>query len=95
MPIRKQVRKLSANVRVVTTKSPYGIHSDMVVTDEDILSKLTVAEDETLVKDDQGLFAVRTSYVDSGFTCPARLDENHRTRWDALVAEAGITLGEE
>ena len=87
-------RKMSANVRLVTTKTQFGIDSDMVVTDEDILSKLAehVTETETLVRDDQGVFAVASRFVDSGFVCHTRVDEAHRSKWDGLVAEAGIDL---
>ena len=92
MPFKKTVRKLGANVRLVTTPSPYGIHGSMVVTDEDILGKLTVAEGETLVKDDQGVFAVPSLAVDNGLACHLRTCESHRAKWDAAVAEAGIDL---
>ena len=87
-------RKLSSNVRLVTTKTQFGIDSSMVVTDEDILSKLSshVTETETLVRDDQGIFAVASRHVDSGFVCQVRTSEDYRTKWDGLVEEAGIDL---
>jgi len=87
-------RKLSSNVRLVTTKTQFGVDSSMVVTDEDILSKLSshVTETETLVRDDQGIFAVASRHIDSGFVCQVRTSEAYRGRWAALTEEAGIDL---
>lgn len=56
----------------VTTKTPYGTTSEMVVTDENILSKVNVPEHHVLVKDDTGYFFTMKNRVDSGLADPNR-----------------------
>jgi hypothetical protein len=64
--------------RTITTKTPYGITSDMVVNDADILSKVSIPEGSVLVKDDDGYFFVSKDRVDDGLACPVRYSENYR-----------------
>ena len=95
MAIRKKVpRKISSNVRLVNTATPYGIDQGMVVTDEDILSKVTVPADTVLVRDDQGIFPVPTFYLENSYACPARMDSTLRAKWDRIAEEQGIELPE-
>jgi len=93
MAIRQRVaRKVSSNVRFVTTKTQFGVDSSMVVTDTDILDKLTAPQDHVFVQDDHGVFSVPATTVDSGLVCQLRTCEAHRAKWDAVVAEQGIEL---
>ena len=56
----------------ITTKTPYGTTSDMVVTDENILSLVELREDLVLVKDDNGYYMTQKNRVDSGLADPNR-----------------------
>ena len=56
----------------ITTKTPYGTTSDMVITDEDILSKVKIPENCVLAKDDAGYFFTMKNRVDSGLADPNR-----------------------
>lgn len=91
MAFKKRVaRKISANVRIVTTKTAYGIDSDMLVTDENVLEKLTAPADHVFVEDDNGIFSVPSSDVDSGLVCHLRTTESHRAKWDRVCIEQEI-----
>jgi hypothetical protein len=77
----RQVRtgKKHETGRTITTKTAYGISSDMLVTDEDVLSKVNVPEHSALVQDDMGYFIVDKKRVDDGLACPQRYDIEYRT----------------
>jgi hypothetical protein len=74
--------------RTITTKTAYGISSDMLVTDEDVLSKVNVPEHSVLVHDDMGYFIVDKNRVDDGLACPQRYDTMYRERLNLKIMEA-------
>lgn len=74
--------------RTITTKTPYGISSDMLVKDEDILKKVNVPENCVLVHDDLGYFIVNKERVDDGLACPFRYDIEFRQKSDNQIMEA-------
>jgi hypothetical protein len=74
--------------RTITTKTAYGISSDMVVTDETILSKVNVPEYCVLVYDDMGYFIVNRERVDDGLACPFRYDTMFREKSNEKIMEA-------
>lgn len=49
----------------ITTKTPYGTTSDMVITNKDILSKVKIPEDCVLAKDDAGYYFTQKDRVDN------------------------------
>lgn len=73
--------------RTITTKTPYGISSDMVVTDQDVLSKVNVPEHCVLVHDDMGYFTVDKKRVDDGLACPLRYDIDYRNESNRKIME--------
>ena len=73
--------------RLINTKTPYGVTSDMVVTDEEILQKVKVCETQTLVKDDFGYFFVEKKAIDNGLACPIRYSERLRESMNLEVME--------
>jgi hypothetical protein len=64
--------------RVITTKTPYGSTSDMIVTDAEILKKVSVAEFCVLLKDDDGYYITNKNRIDSGLADPLRYCETYR-----------------
>jgi hypothetical protein len=64
--------------RTITTKTPYGSTGDMVVTDESILSKVSVDNDSVLLKDDEGFYITYKNRVDSGLSDPFRYSTDYR-----------------
>lgn len=74
--------------RTITTKTAYGISSDMVVTDETILSKVNVPDHCVLVHDDMGYFIVNRERVDDGLACPFRYDTMFREQSNEKIMEA-------
>lgn len=64
--------------RSITTKTPYGTTSDMVVNDDDILSKVDCPHGFVLVKDDEGYYLTNSSRIDSGLADPNRYDMDYR-----------------
>tara|TARA_Y100000310_G_scaffold322437_1_gene381501 strand:- start:425 stop:682 length:258 start_codon:yes stop_codon:yes gene_type:complete len=63
--------------QVITTKSPYGSHADMVVELEELqlsdLAELRDMEDyETVCKDDGGCYITLKSRLDNGLADPNR-----------------------
>lgn len=73
--------------RTITTKTPFGISSDMLVTDEEILSKVQVPEHCVLVYDDMGYFIVNKERVDDGLACPLRYDTTFREKSNETILE--------
>lgn len=64
--------------RSITTKTPYGSTSDMIVTDPEMLKKITVADHCVLMKDDDGYYITNKNMVDSGLADPMRHDDHYR-----------------
>lgn len=64
--------------RVITTKTPYGSTSDMIITDEEVLKKIPVADYCILVKDDEGYYITHKDRIDSGLADPFRYCETYR-----------------
>lgn len=64
--------------RSITTKTPYGSTSDMIVKDEEILSKVTVAENCVLLQDDDGYYITNKDRIDNGLSDPLRYCESFR-----------------
>lgn len=73
--------------RTITTKTAYGISSDMLVTDETILKKVNVPDHCVLVYDDLGYFIVNKERVDDGLACPFRYDIMFRERSNNTIME--------
>ena len=73
--------------RTIITKTAYGITSDMVVEDQDILSKVHVPEHCVLVRDDMGYFIVNKERVDDGLACPFRYDTQYRKSSNQKIME--------
>lgn len=72
--------------RTITTSTPYGTTSDMVVTDEDILSKVSVADCCVLVKDNVGYYITPKNRVDSGLADPSRHELVYRQIMEERIA---------
>lgn len=64
--------------RIISTKTPYGSTSDMIVTDQEILKKIRVADNCILLQDDDGFYITNKSRVDSGLSDPLRYCESFR-----------------
>lgn len=86
---RLKVRKHESG-RIITTKTPYGITSDMVVSDENFLSQVSIPEGSVVVKDDDGYFIVPKNRVDDNMACPLRYSEDYRNRMKSYFQAAGV-----
>ena len=64
--------------RIISTKTPYGSTSDMIVKDEQILSKVTVANNCVLLQDDDGFYITNKDRIDNGLSDPLRYCESFR-----------------
>lgn len=64
--------------RIITTKTPYGSTSDMIVNDEEILKKISLDSDSILLKDDEGYYITLKSRIDTGLSDPNRYSETYR-----------------
>lgn len=73
--------------RSISTKTPYGVSSDMVVTEEEILEKVKVDESQVLVKDDFGYFFVGKKAIDNGLACPIRYSEKREQIHNSIMEE--------
>lgn len=73
--------------RSITTKTPYGTTSDMLVTDENILSKVKIPGDTVLVKDDDGYYVTFKERVDNGLADPRRYSDTLRLAIQHQVEE--------
>ena len=71
--------------RTITTKTPYGSTSDMIVTDENILKKVSVAEFCVLLQDDEGYYITNKNRIDSGLADPLRYCEKYREIMSAKI----------
>jgi hypothetical protein len=73
--------------RSISTKTPYGVTSEMVVTEEDILKKVKVGDSQVLVRDDFGYFFVEKKAIDSGLACPIRYSEKREQIHNSIMEE--------
>ena len=73
--------------RTISTKTAYGITSDMLVNDENILNKVDVPENCVLVHDDMGYFVVDKQRVNDGLACPHRYDIEFRRQSNQTIME--------
>jgi len=73
--------------RTISTKTAYGITSDMVVTDEAIISKVHIPTNCVLVHDDLGYFVVNKERVNDRLACPQRYDTMFRERSNNEITE--------
>jgi len=71
--------------RTITTKTPYGSTSDMIVTDEEIVKKVIVADFAILLQDDEGYYVTHKNRVDSGLADPFRHDNEYRLIMDEKI----------
>ena len=78
--------------RTITTKSPYGTHSNMLVTDEEVLKRLHFDEFETvqlvLAQDDEGYYITQQNRVDTGLADPNRYAAEYRAQMTPTILEA-------
>jgi hypothetical protein len=58
--------------RTITTKSPYGSHSEMIVQDKEILKTFEISVEQVLCKDDEGYYVTQANRIDSGLADPNR-----------------------
>jgi hypothetical protein len=73
--------------RTISTKTAYGITSDMLVNDENIVKKVDVPENCVLVHDDMGYFIVEKQRVNDGLACPSRYDISFRHQSNETITE--------
>ena len=73
--------------RTINTRTPYGVTSDMVVSDQKILEKVKVSESQVLVKDDFGYFFVEKKAIDNGLACPIRYSEKREEIHNSIMEE--------
>jgi hypothetical protein len=69
--------------KIITTKSGYGSHADMVIDplDEEIESnirKAVMEEGQVVCKDDYGYYITYRDNLDSGLADPCRYSSKHR-----------------
>lgn len=64
--------------RIITTKTPYGSTSDMIVSDAEILNKVRVADGCVLLQDDDGYYITSKNRLDSGLSDPLRYCQSYR-----------------
>ena len=75
--------------RTITTKTPYGTTSEMVVTDENLRGLFSLDVSQVLVKDDEGYYYTSVSRVDSGLADPNRYNSSlrHRIKFTIKTSE--------
>lgn len=71
--------------RLITTKTPFGTTSDMIVTEEEILNKVKVEDDCVLVKDDDGYYITYKNRVNNGLADSMRYDISHREKVEKRI----------
>lgn len=64
--------------RTISTKTPYGSTSDMIVTDESILNKISINTDCVLLQDDEGYYITHKTHIDNGMADPFRHSLEYR-----------------
>lgn len=64
--------------RNITTKTPYGSTSDMIVTDEELLKKISIDENCILLQDDEGYYITNKNRIDTGLSDPLRYWQQYR-----------------
>lgn len=69
--------------RVVTTKTFFGSHREMLVDPKKF--SLTLSEGEVLCKDDDGYYVTLESRLDTGLADPKRLNTEARAKLRSLI----------
>lgn len=69
--------------RTITTPSPYGSHTSMVVNHEKY--NMALSEDEVLCKDDYRFYITKKSRLDNGMADPARYSSKMKDMPDAEI----------
>jgi hypothetical protein len=72
--------------RTITTKTPYGTDSSMVISDEKIISQISLSDNTVLCKDDIGYYITFKDRVDSGIADPLRFDLENRQTLEIMEA---------
>ena len=69
-----RTRKRHATGNIITTKSWFGSHADMVVSPEEYHenNSQTISEEEVVCKDDKGYYITLKSRLDNGLADPKR-----------------------
>jgi hypothetical protein len=76
---------------VVTTKTPYGSDSSMVV-DISQYKSISINTDEVVCKDDRGFYITKKNRIDSGMADPNRYNNyNSRINLEEAVEETSST----
>jgi hypothetical protein len=76
---------------VVTTKTPYGSDSSMVV-DISQYKSILINTDEVVCKDDRGFYITKKNRIDSGMADPNRYSNyNSRINLEEAVEETSST----
>ena len=74
--------------RTITGKSPYGTHSDMLVSPDETVAKfLESCGDVVVAQDDSGPYLTYKDRVDSGLADPYRFDTATRDAFSAQLLE--------
>ena len=73
--------------RQITTKTPYGTTSEMVVNDSDLIEKMNIPSGCVLIQDDQGYYITKLNRIDNGLADPNRYDAKWKETVTAKVAE--------
>jgi len=73
--------------RTISTRTPYGVTSDMVVDDQEVLEKVKVGKTQVLVKDDFGYFFVEKKAIDNGLACPIRYSDRREAIHNSIMEE--------
>lgn len=77
----KSIKTPKHNVgRTITTKSPFGSHKEMVVTDENILKQINVPLGYVLMQDDDGYYLTYEDRIDNNLADSLRYCMLHREK---------------
>lgn len=60
------------SIREITTPSPYGSHSSMVVNIDEIAKNHNVPKDKIVCQDERGYYITYKNRIDSGLSDPCR-----------------------
>lgn len=71
--------------RIITTKTPYGSDSSMLINDPTILKQVNLSEGFVLCKDDDGYYVTKSSHIDNNTADPYRNCSNTRAKFDPNI----------
>ena len=60
------------NVRTITTPSPYGSHSSMLVNIDDLAKNHNVPKDKAICQDERGYYVTYKNRINNGLSDPCR-----------------------